>query len=531
MPQEIVNRKNQKSKIAPMFKSSIANILINLNAESPEKIIITEGEKRISVGEIYQDALKIAKNLQNDGFQTGDKVAIAAPPNAEFVKIMYALIFLKGTVAIIDPEMGRDNYRSKLKQFDPKWAFVDSRLLLLQEHPIIRFLHFKKSKTAPYFPYTSSAKIIACGLWLPLLQKKTFLNKWLKSNPIDTVNWQEQDDKTEQHEFLITYTSGTIAEPKGVVHTFDSLFNSLQLIGNQFDTNKENLIATYLPHYMLIGFSVKMPSILYDQKMSALDKIDFFEKNKVTTIMGPPSDFVPMIEFFEKTKSKFPSTLQHILLGSAPVTRRFLQRLSDVLPLHTRITCLYGMTENLLVATIDGRIKKDYDCEGDLLGKPAKGVQIKIEDDEILLNSNQLFARYFLMKKTGDFHPTGDLGKLDKEGNVILTGRKKDMIIRRNLNIYPAIYEATVNQIEGVTEGILVGVYDDILHDEKVYLVIEGDAKLSKSNILQQLKTGKYSIDMEAIPDEVLFMKLPRNGRQHKVNKQEIRDFIKKNQL
>ena len=101
------------------------------------------------------------------------------------------------------------------------------------------------------------------------------------------------------------------------------------------------------------------------------------------------------------------------------------------------------------------------------------------------------------------------------------------MIIRRNLNIYPAIYEATINRIEGVTEAVLVGIYDDTIHDEKVYLVIEGTPNLTKNIILNQLKTGIYSIDNEALPDDILFMQLPRSGRQHKVNKGAIRDLIK----
>lgn len=632
-----------------LHHSEIADILIQLNEKSPQKVIITEGALKVTVAEIYNDALKIALNLQQRGFKTNDRVVIAAPPNAEFVKIMYALIFLKATVAIIDPEMGRDNYNSKLKQFNPQWAFVDSRLLLLQEHPILRYVYLKKSKTTPYFPYTPTANTIACGMWLPLLQKKTFLKSFLNKPINNAFNWEVngqlisnlilvnnknviksnselisqsiliKNDLIENkstsindsivisdnlatdlskidnenviknnsalindsifnkndlvkndlalidnpivikgelndnsivnsnelsttpivnndrlientegvHDFLITYTSGTIAEPKGVVHSFNSLLNSLKLIGEQLNPEKETLIATYLPHYMLIGFSVKIPSILYNPKLSATEKLTFFDTHKVTTIMGPPSDFVPMIEQCENTKTAFPQSMQHILLGSAPVTRRFLQRLSDVLPSHTRITCLYGMTENLLVTTIDGRFKMDYDCEGDLLGKPAEGVTIKIVDDEIVLNSNQLFTRYFHLNSRPEFHETGDLGNFDKNNLLILRGRKKDMIIRRNLNIYPAIYEATINRIKGITEAVLVGVYDDTIHDEKVYLIIEGDGFLNKKDIFSQLKTGAYSIDNEAMPDDILFMPLPRSGRQNKVNKEVIRALIK----
>jgi acyl-CoA synthetase (AMP-forming)/AMP-acid ligase II len=551
-----------------LYNSAIADILIQLNKNAPQKVIITEGWQKVTVNEIYNDAINIALNLQLNGFKSNDRVVIAAPPNAEFLKIMYALIFLKAIVAIIDPEMGRDNYNSKLKQFNPQWAFVDARLLLLQEHPILRYFYLKKSKTAPYFPYTPSANIIACGGWLPLFQKKTFLNKWINKPLINSFNWEINeapdllnlknlvnlepnlsDNKNENlirnnaqnskntdlsrdyreggHDFLITYTSGTIAEPKGVVHSFNSLLNSIQLIGKQLNPEKETLIATYLPHYMLIGFAVKIPSILYNPKLSPIKKLAFFADNKVTTIMGPPSDFVPMMEHCEQTKTQFPDSMQHILLGSAPVTRRFLRRLSAVLPAHTRITCLYGMTENLLVATIDGRFKMDYDCEGDLLGKPAEGVEIKIINDEIVLKSNQLFSRYFHLTNRNEFHETGDLGNFDKNNYLILRGRKKDMIIRRNLNIYPAIYEATINRMEGVTEAVLVGVYDDLIHDEKVYLIIEGEAFLNKTIILNQLKTGIYSIDAEAMPDEVLFMQLPRSGRQHKVNKEAIIALIK----
>jgi acyl-CoA synthetase (AMP-forming)/AMP-acid ligase II len=563
-----------------LYHSAIADILIQLNKNAPEKVIITEGSLKVAAGEIYRDAIKIALNLKKRGFNTHDRVAIAAPPNAEFVKIMYALIFLKATVAIIDPEMGRDNYNSKLKQFNPQWTFVDSRLLLLQEHPILRYFYLKKSKTTPYFPYTPSAKTIACGIWLPLLQKKTFLKSMINKPLNNDFNWAingelindfngelnadliqknkkeliknnelindfnselinenndnliENKDKNSVYtegssDFLITYTSGTIAEPKGVVHSFNSLLNSLNLIGQLLNPEKETLIATYLPHYMLIGFSVKIPSILYNPKLNPVEKLAFFKANNVTTIMGPPSDFVPMIEHCEATKTQFPDSMQHLLLGSAPVTRRFLRRLSDVLPSHTRITCLYGMTENLLSATIDGRFKMDYDCEGDLLGKPAEGVEINIVDDEIVLKSNQLFSRYFHLKSRNDCHETGDLGAFDKNNLLILRGRKKDMIIRRNLNIYPAIYESTINRINGVTEAVLVGVYDDLIHDEKVYLIVEGADFLNKKDILNQLKTGIYSIDNEAMPDDILFMQLPRSGRQHKVNKAAIRDLIK----
>ena len=117
-----------------LFRSSIAAILIDLNEKTPQKVLVTDAINRVSIGgqkttvqSVFEGACALAMNLQAQGFLPDDRVAIAAPPDADFIKIMYALIFLKAKVAIIDPEMGRDNYRSKLAQFDPKWAFEIGR--------------------------------------------------------------------------------------------------------------------------------------------------------------------------------------------------------------------------------------------------------------------------------------------------------------------------------------------------------------------------------------------------------------------
>ncbi len=504
---------NNKVELAA---SPIAAVLRDLYENHPEKVILAEKKEQTTVRQVYENAVAIAHGLQQQGFVAGDRVVLAIPANGAFLEVFYALVFLRATIAIIDPEMGRDRYRSKLRQFDPRWAFVDSRLLLLQEHPIIRWLHFRTSRTAPYFPHTASARTIACGIWLPLVQRKTWLHQLRQ--PTKQVQWIENEDIA-QHELIITYTSGTLDEPKGVVHTVASLVASLERIGAHIDARTETRMATYLPHYLLLGLSVDLPAVLYDPKLSAVQKLAFFDQNNITTVMGPPSDFVPLLAHCEQHKTQFPSSLRHIILGSAPVTRRFLHRLTEVLPTHTRITCLYGMTEHLVVASVDGRFKKDYDTTGDLLGKPVEGVQIRIENDEIMVQSPQLFARYLHLHERDAFHATGDLGFMDDAGHLVLSGRKKDMIIRRNQNIYPALYESTINRIPGVTEAVLIGVYDETLHDERVILVVEGDTHLTADRLMAQLRFGEFSIDQEALPDHIALLPLPRSGRQHKVDK------------
>ena len=100
------------------------------------------------------------------------------------------------------------------------------------------------------------------------------------------------------------------------------------------------------------------------------------------------------------------------------------------------------------------------------------------------------------------------------------------MIIRRNMNIYPGLYEPTINKIKGVKAAVMVGKYKEEIHDEKVYLVVEKEEAISEKSIRQQLEYGQYAIDKEALPDAIVFQKLPRKGRQNKIDRKAIVELL-----
>jgi acyl-CoA synthetase (AMP-forming)/AMP-acid ligase II len=490
-----------------------------------DQIILVHNKESFTAYQIFNEAVEIAKLLKESGLHRGSKAVFILPPGKKFLTAFYASMMIGSTISIIDPEMGNDNYRNKFRQFDPDYIFIDSRLLFLQEHPLLKYLLKKTShKNFPDIPFSKNMLVFSCGMWMPVIRKSKFIKVSKTVSPSDVV-WNNDDPA---RPFLITYTSGTLGSPKGVVHSIHTISCSMGHLKNLLNTDGTVSIATHLPQYMLLGIVSGKKIYLWNNEWSGEKKGDFLVQNKITTLFGPPNDFIALLNYL-RTSGRRLNVLKNIYLGSAPVYPNFLQYIHQILP-DVAVQCLYGMTENLLVSMINSKKKLEYTGKGDIVGQPFEGVEILINSEhEITLRSPQLFLEYYKHSFPDNFYATGDLGFIDNDGNIVLEGRKKDMIIRKNFNIYPSLYEPTIHKIPGVVCAALVGVYDQKIADEVVWLCIESSVKLNENHILQKLKTGEFSIDQEAIPDKIIFMPLPRTGRQQKVNKELIRKYITDN--
>ncbi|MCA1480942.1 acyl--CoA ligase, partial [Bradyrhizobium sp. NBAIM08] len=138
------------------------------------------------------------------------------------------------------------------------------------------------------------------------------------------------------------------------------------------------------------------------------------------------------------------------------------------------------------IAAVSLDEKLAYTGEGDLVGVPLAGVSVRVDEQgQLLVRGDQLFTCYSGQPPVQE-HATGDLARLDA-GRIVLLGRAKDMIIRAEHNIYPALYEPLVERVTGVRRAALVGDFDETLADERVILVVEPEDGVEEADLLARV--------------------------------------------
>jgi acyl-CoA synthetase (AMP-forming)/AMP-acid ligase II len=132
----------------------------------------------------------------------------------------------------------------------------------------------------------------------------------------------------------------------------------------------------------------------------------------------------------------------------------------------------------------------------------------------------------------GGWFRMGDLAKWDDNGNLVIVGRKKDLIIRGGQNIYPADVEATLKTHPSIADAVIVGMPDPVMGQRCcAYIVTEQGRELSFEEMVAFLKEKKFA--PYRLPERLeIIESLPRVGEQQKVDKklleQRIAEALKK---
>jgi len=289
---------------------------------------------------------------------------------------------------------------------------------------------------------------------------------------------------------LYLYTSGTTGKPKGVVLTHQNLAQNVESCqaAGEFDPRDSFLCLLPFFHTYAITGTILLP-LLNGCKMVLVDRfhplkvLKLIEDHDISVFLAIPS----MYRVLAHTEGEFKlSSVRFPISGGEPlpvvVAEAFEKRFG--VPIYEG----YGQTEAAPVISLNVPGKRKLGTVGPAL----PGVEIAIWDDEkrsvaidivgeIMVRGPNVMKGYYNLPDetsktiTREWLHTGDLGKIDAEGYVTITGRKKDLIISAGENIYPREIEEVLAQHPKVKEVAVIGVNDEVRGEVPKAFVIPRD--------------------------------------------------------
>ena len=278
-------------------------------------------------------------------------------------------------------------------------------------------------------------------------------------------------------------TSGTTGSPRAAMLTRDGQWGNALGLALEQRLSPEDVHLATMPLYHVGGRALVLSHTLRGCTVHLHDAFDAdavaaeIERHRITTTQVVPT----MIAWLLDAQPRDLSSLRLIWYASAPMPVELLRRgLERFGPIFVQG---YGQTESGPLATVLTPAEHDPGAEHlASAGRAVPGVEVRIEDGEILIRSPFNMTGYWRNPelsaetlKDGWLH-TGDLGRLDERGYLYIVDRKKDLIISGGENIYPREVEEVLYAHPGVREAAVIGVPDEVWGESvKAVVVPVGD--------------------------------------------------------
>ena len=311
-----------------------------VRSTSTEKAIVI-GQKSYTYQNIYEDSRKLATYLSSMGIQSGDTALVATSSSYQFILIFYASILLKVKIAIIDPEIDNEAYLAKIDQLNPQWAFIDRKLLFLQEHDLLKKISPNRGINNIDLPSNREMKIIATGAWRPLMRSYQHFEQY-KIHPTYDI-----DPSFIDHEYIISYTSTGIDTMSSTLHTLGTIAYSINFISRTVQDAEQKSFTTHLPHFIMVGISAGLTLKLWNDHWTAEKKIEFIASQKISVLSVAQKVLNELIEFCKIQKRMLPNCIEHIILDTSVENNNDMTAIEEYFSENTKITMMYSKADHL----------------------------------------------------------------------------------------------------------------------------------------------------------------------------------------
>lgn len=470
------------------------------------KVAIQYGKEKITYNSWYQRSVSLSERIHSVNSAGNRNILIFVPNSIDYAVGYFGILFAKGVVVPLGVNSSEAEMVSVLKYCEINTIVTNSE--------------YKNSCFQVLEKYNQRANVV-----LTDCDDITIVHE--EKEPILAENPTEFND--DEHDVAIMlHTSGTMSDPKRVMLTHFNIINNIESNIDSLKLNSDDRVLISMPmHFGYCNTAQFLTHLYLGAEIFILEKT-FFPKSflqlvqdhKITNFTCVPTMLLLLLQF-PNIGNYDVSSLRYICFGGSKMPVDKLKKIMKVFP-HTTFVQTYGQTEASPRVTAllgDEALRKIGS-----VGKPISKVEVRIVDEndcelsleqegEIVVKGPNVMKGYYKQEektketlKNGWLH-TGDIGRLDSEGYLYLTGRKKNMIIVGGINVYPEEIEEILMEHPDVKEAHVFGREDELFGEVPIAEIVLSDtekfsaAELKKycKEILTDIKVPKQFIVVECL--------------------------------
>ncbi|MET7681473.1 AMP-binding protein [Streptomyces sp. NPDC005423] len=478
-------------------------------ARTPDRPVLLQDERVLTFGQLRDRAERVAAGLYGMGVRPGTVVAWQLPTRIETALLSFALARLGAVQTPVIPfyrdrEVGFALRESKAEYFavPGTWRGFD--------HPAMAQ---RLGAKGVFEVYDDEGLPDGDPAVLPAPPAEGTSVRW------------------------IYWTSGTTSDPKGVLHTDRSLIAGGSCLAHALRLTAADVGSMAFPYAHIAGpdYTVMLllygfPAVLFEH-FALPDALEGYRRHGVT-VAGGSTAFYSMFlaEQRRRPGEKVIPTLRLLAGGGAPKPPDLYH--SVVREMGVQLTHGYGMTEVPMITM--GAPDDTAENLATTEGRPPEGMEIRIVDGEVRLRGEAVCQGYLDPAQTAEafdaegFLRTGDLGDVTASGHLVLTGRLKDVIIRKGENISAKEIEELLHRHPAVADVAVVGL-PDAERGELVCAVVEAAEQAPAEPVLTLAAVTSYlraaGLSVHKLPERLEVVDaLPRNDTLRKVLKYRLRE-------
>jgi len=485
-----------------------------------ESLVSVYQDKRFTYREFNALTDDLAKGLRGIGVGRGDRVAMWAVNRWEWVAVQFATAKLGAVLVNINPAYRTHELEYALKQSEAQTLILMDSFKASMYREMLLSICPELEGSKPGALHCETLPELKNVILIDTDQPGTFAFEQIIENgraDMETDLAAIMAELDPDDDINIQYTSGTTGFPKGVTLTHFNILNNGHHVAHIMGLHKGDRLCIPVPFYHCFGMVLSNMACVSNGATMVIpspvfDPIKVFEavtKEQCTALHGVPTMFIAQLNHPDFAKYDF-SKLRTGIMAGAPCPIDTMRQVIDKMNMSD-VCIAYGMTESSPVTTMtrrDDSIERRVGTVGRVMPMqeikiidPGTGLVVpRGEQGEICFRGYQVMKRYYNNPEATDeaidverWLHSGDLGRMDEEGYVKITGRIKEMVIRGGENLYPREIEEFLRTHDDVVDVYVVGVPDVKYGEELMAWVLPREGVVLDEETMRAFCKGKIT--------------------------------------